>query len=145
MRRSLTLLTVVVVLIGLIAVPAAADPPTIEPQEPFTFTAVDPCTGFEHDITVTITFFDHLGHNNNAVLRDTDRIGSTTSGYELLGGQFHLVDVFDTGFRLSQTDVWRNPDTGDMYQFHGKVRVVGNAAIVDEFSLRCLSGPTILP
>ena len=49
MRRSLTLLAAVMVLIGLIAAPAAADKPTVATPPPDVFTDIDPCTGDEMD------------------------------------------------------------------------------------------------
>ena len=76
MRRLLTLLATVTVLIGLVAAPAAADPPTEAPFEA-NFSDIDPCTGLEMDITVMGTFFDHLGHDNNFVCRIGERTGFT--------------------------------------------------------------------
>jgi hypothetical protein len=143
MRRSLTLLATVMVLIGLIAAPAAADPPT---EAPFLaeFTDVDPCTGLEMDITVMGTFFDHIGHNNNFVGRIGERTGFTSSGYVLVGGHDNFR-ANKNGVSGTFKDVWRNPDNGDKIQATGRFLEVKGDVVIDRFDLRCVGGPTILP
>lgn len=142
MRRSLTLLATVMVLVGLVAAPAAADKPTV--LGPFTneFSDFDPCTGEEMDIELTFTVFEHQGHNNNFVVRLGERTGETSAGYILVGG--HDGFRANTGGEFgSFKDVWRNPENGDKIQATGRFRMVGNSRVIDSFDLRCVGGPTI--
>lgn len=142
--RSITRLLVAAVLIGLIATPAAADVPTVDGPYTDVFGDIDPCTGTEHEITFTVTFFDHLGHNNSLIFRDINRSGSTDSGYVLTGGQLHVVANPNASL-FNFIDVWRNPDTGSKMQARGTFRLAGNSPVVEEFTLRCIGAPTILP
>ena len=131
------------VLVGLMAAPAAADKPA--EFGPFTdgpFQDFDPCTGLEMDVEITFTVFAHEGHNNNFVIRFGERTGETSSGYVLVGG--HDNFRANTGGEFgSFKDVWRNPENGDTMQAAGRFRMVGNAPVVDSFDLRCVGGPTI--
>ena len=143
MRRSLTLLATVMVLVGLMAAPAAADKPTV--VGPFTdvFTDADPCNGVLQEITLNITLFEHQSHENNFVGRSV-LTGTTDAGYVMTGHHETFV-ANKTGVRTNFKDVWRNPDTGDKFQATGSFRVVGNSPVVDSFNLRCVGGPTIFP
>jgi hypothetical protein len=64
--------------LAMVAVPAAADPPTVETFE-FTFEDVNPCTSEIHTVSITLTVFQHfhgdrfVGHGETTV--------STTTGY----------------------------------------------------------------
>jgi hypothetical protein len=128
-----------VTLFGLLASPVAADPPNIGEQEVAEFTAWNPCLNMYEDHTVIFTPFDHF-HANNEVIRDKDRHGFTESGF-LLKGVFHVVFRPD-GVFWHIKDKWRNPVTHDMFHFEGTFRVVGNAPVVEESSLTCITGPT---
>jgi hypothetical protein len=142
MRRLLTLLATVMVLMGLIAAPAAADKPFVD--GPFTagpFTDIDPCTGDPMEVTITFTVFVHEGHNNNFVIRFGDRSGSTDTGYVLLGGHDNFRED-NNGVSASFKDVWRNSENGDKMQATGRLREVGSSAVIDSFDLRCVGGPT---
>ena len=143
MRRSFTLLATVMILVGLMAAPAAADKPTESPYLD-EFTDVDPCTGLEMDITVMGTFFDHVGHNNNFVGHIGERSGFTSSGYVLVGGHDNFR-AHRNGVSGTFKDVWRNPDNGDKMQATGRFLEVKGAVVIDRFDLRCVGGPTILP
>ena len=142
MRRLLTLLVTVVVLIGLMAAPAAADQPTV--FGPFTdgpFPDTDPCTGLEMFVTINLTFYDHIGHGNNFVGR-ADKTGTTSSGYVMVGGH----DNFQANNNVvigSFKDVWRDPVDGTKIQATGRLRIAGNSMVIDEFDLRCVGAPTI--
>lgn len=143
-RGPLFVLAVTAILVGLLAFPAAAGPPVIDgPQPPAEFTDTDPCTGEDHDVSITVTFFDHF-HDNGMLFRDGDRSGFTDSGYFLQGGQLHIVDHSNVEL-VNFTDIWRNPETGEMFVATGRVRFAGNSPVVVEFNLRCITGPTILP
>lgn len=144
MRRSLTLLATVMVLIGLVAAPAAADKPEV--FGPFTneFSDFDPCTGRLMDISITFKAFGHEEHNNNFVGRLGERTGFTNTGYILVGGHDNVRENKNgesSGFK----DVWRNPDNGDKIQATGRFLLVKGTVVIDRFDLRCVGGPTILP
>lgn len=143
MPRRITFLAVVALLIGVMAAPASADRPTVFGPFTNTFTDVDPCTGLLQAVTVTITFNDHEDHNNNFVGR-AETTGTTDAGYVMIGGHDQFV-ANENGVRGSFKDVWRNADSGDKMQASSKLRIVGNAMVIDEFELRCVGGPTILP
>ncbi|MGH8946942.1 MAG: hypothetical protein ACRDVL_12440 [Acidimicrobiia bacterium] len=141
-RGPLFILAVVIAVVGLLALPAAADPPNVETFTE-TFVAPNPCLGNVEQHTITITTADHF-HGDTEVLRDVDRHGFTESGFLLEGGRFHLVEM-EAGIVIKLKDVWRHPDTLEAFQAVLEVRVVGNAPVIDEFTLECLTGPTILP
>ena len=131
------------VLVGLMAAPAAADKPA--EFGPFTdgpFQGFDPCTGLEMDVEITFTVFVHEGHNNNFVNRFGERTGETSSGYVLVGGHDDYRDN-NNGASASFKDVWRNPENGNKLQATGRLRMVGNSAGIDSFDIRCVGGPTI--
>ena len=139
MRRFV--LAVVLALMMAIAVPAAADPPTVFGPFTDTFTDLDPCTGLDQEVTITITFYDHESHNNNFVGR-ANATGTTDTGYVMVGSH--------NGFRANNNvvigsfkDVWRNPDTGAKFHAAGQLRIAGNSIVIDEFNLRCIGAPTL--
>ena len=142
MRRSLTVLAAVAVLVGVMAVPAAADKPVVFETGEFTVTDIDPCTGLLHDLTFNVTIYDHF-HKNNIVTK-IDKVGTTDSGYVLIGGSHHMVERADF-FMMNYKDVWRNPDTGAKMHAIGKIRFAGNSPEIETFELRCIGAPTILP
>ena len=75
MKASLTL----ALLAGLMAAaPAAADAPTPFPLHD-SFVDVDPCTGLEHTVEVTGTFFRHSHTGGNTY--HAERTITTSSGY----------------------------------------------------------------
>ena len=140
-RGPLFLTAVVVILVGLLAIPAAADPPNTEEPVVDEFVAWNPCLGVFEDHTIAFTPFDHF-HSNNALFHDKDRHGFTASGFLLDNGVFN-VRARPDGIFVHLKDVWRNPETGDMFHAEGTFRVVGSAPVVDEFALTCITGPTI--
>ena len=141
MRRSLMLLAAVMVLIGLVAAPAAADKPVQLGPFQEVFVDVDPCTGELMEVTLNFTFFEHSGHNNNFVGLVVTT-GSTDSGYVLTGHNELLVQN-KNGVSYGRKYVGRNPETGDMMQATAKFRMVGNSPVIDSFDLRCVGAPTI--
>ena len=142
MRRSLIILAAAAVLLGVMAVPAAADKPVVTVIPEFTVTDIDPCTGLFHELTFNVTIYDHV-HKNNAVTK-IDKEGTTDSGYVLVGGSHRIVGNNNV-FTINYKDVWRNPDTGAKMDAIGKVRFAGNSPVVESFELRCIGAPTILP
>ena len=142
MRRLFTLLAAVAVLVGLMAAPAAADPPTVFTIPPPTpFLDPDPCTGLDHLITFNVTLHEHQGHSDNFVAR-AEVTGFTSSGYVLIGGHdnFQANNNVLTG---SFKEMWRNPVDGSKFQASGTFRITGNGIVVNEFELRCVGAPTL--
>jgi hypothetical protein len=140
------------VLIGLVAGPAAADPPTEftldlyfdETNSPLPLT--DPCTGesmgyFDLELVVRA----HLGHPNNTVV-GAKGYGTTGSGYVLSGGPDHRVE-WDGGASFASTfsDMWTNPETGDKMHMRSVWVVKDGVPQVDILTSRCVGGPTIEP
>jgi hypothetical protein len=142
MRRSLMLLATVMVLVGLMAAPAAADKPTQIGPFQDVFVDADPCNGTLQEITLNITLFEHQ-HKNNFVGRSV-LTGSTDAGYILTGHHETFVQN-KNGERVNFKDMWRNPVTGDKMHATGSFRMVGNSPVVESFDLRCVGGPTIFP
>ena len=134
---------VVSFLVVALAVPAAADPPNTPPDAPFVdvFDAWNPCLGVMEEHTIVFTPFDHF-HNNNIVFIDKDRHGWTESGY-LMKGTYHLAAHANGNFKESFRDVFRHPDTNSMFHATLTIRFVGNAPVIEEFTLECKTGPTI--
>ena len=79
MRRFMLIAAVLAVLVGVLAVPAAADPP-IEAASANELDRVNPCTGEPNVVTLTGTARIHPGHPNNFVARTTWAI-TTSDGY----------------------------------------------------------------
>lgn len=140
MRRSLMLLAAVMVLIGLVAAPAAADKPVQLGPFQEVFVDVDPCTGELMEGTLNLTFFEHPGHNNNFVGRIV-YTGSTDSGYILKGHETFVPNK--NGVRLRFNVMGRNPETGDKMQRTRTFRMVGNSPEIFSVDLRCVGAPTI--
>ena len=155
MRRSLTLLATVAILIGLVAAPAAADKP-VEYTLDLYFDADnpglpldDPCTGESMGyIDVELVVREHQGHPNNfgGIAKG---YGTTGSGYVLSGSPDHLMikgDPADPEFVSSGfSDMWTNPETGDKMHMHSVFILKNGVPQVDILSSRCVGGPTIEP
>ncbi len=136
-QRGLVALAVTgLLVIGFAAGPASADPPT-EFSVTNTFVALNPCTGLEHEITITLEIREHQGHPNNLTGR-ASRTGSTSDGFVMNHGVEHLQvngNTVSNGF----TDQWRHPD-GSKFKAQGHIVFDQSAGelIVDRFSLTCL-------
>lgn len=126
-------LTLLVLAVGLIAAaPAAADPPTEFPLHDV-FVDVDPCTGLDHTVEITGTFFRHQHANGNTY--HASRTITTSSGY--VG---HGVEVSVDHERIFVlNDVLANPNGN---RIRAKVVVVRNADFttvrVERFRLECI-------
>jgi hypothetical protein len=153
MRRSLTLLATVAILMGLVAAPASADKPTeftVElqfPRDNPDFLVNDPCTGKDMVVDVQLVIREHQGHKNNLVAH-IKGYGTTSSGYVLSGSPEHLMvkgdpanpDLVVSGF----SDMWTNPNGDKMHM--KSVFILRNGVIqVDIFESKCVGGPTIDP
>jgi hypothetical protein len=161
MRRALTLLATVAILIGLVAAPASADKPT-EYRWDLYFDADnpglplnDPCTGLDMGyIDVYLIIREHQGHKNN-LIAITKGYGTTGSGYELSGSPDHVMikgdlanpDLVVSGF----SDMWTNPENGNkMHMKSVFVLKKGDTPDtpviqVDKLEATCVGGPTIDP
>ena len=164
MRRTLTLLATVSILIGLIAAPASADKPTeftvdfifgeggIEPSP---LPLNDPCTGEDMKwFNVHLVIREHQGHRNN-LTGIAKGYGTTGSGYVLSGSPDHLMikgdpanpDLVVSGF----SDMWTNPENGNkMHMKSVFVLKKGDTPDtpviqVDKLEATCVGGPTIEP
>ncbi len=155
MRRTLTLLATVAILIGLVAAPASADTPTEytielyfeEGSSPLPLN--DPCTGesMEYfDILLVIT--EHQGHSNN-LAGIAKGYGTTGSGYVLSGSPDHLMikgDLADPELVASTfSDMWTNPETGDKMHMQSVLVLKDGVVQVDRLSSTYVGGPTMDP
>jgi hypothetical protein len=154
MRRALTLLATVAILIGLVAAPASADKPT-EYRLDLYFDADnpglplnDPCTGLDMGyIDVYLIIREHQGHKNNQT-GIAKGYGETGSGYVLSGSPDHLMikgdpaspDLVVSGF----SDMWTNPN-GDKMHMKSVFILKDGVVQVDILEARCVGGPTIDP
>jgi lysophospholipase L1-like esterase len=128
--KALTLLALAVGLIA--AAPAAADEPTEFPLHDV-FVDVDPCTGLDHTVEITGTFFRH--HHANGNTYHATRTITTSSGY--VG---HGVEVSVDHERIfALNDVLANPNGN---RIRAKVVVVRDADFttvrVERFRLECI-------
>jgi hypothetical protein len=134
MRQLLVapLLAAAVVLAG--AVPAAADRAFEESLEE-TFVDIDPCTGLEHEVTLSVTFYVH-NHDDDTVARGVRSL-STTLGYTGGGTSSYVWNGNVEMFRL--TDLLTN-QSGDRIRasavFVADLR--SETVRIDEFELTCL-------
>jgi hypothetical protein len=142
MRRSLTLLATVAILMGLVAAPAVAEKP-VEFSFDVSWVDVDPCTGDPMDIDVHLEIREHQTHNNN-LTGLAKATGTTSSGYVLSGSPEHLM-IRDSGaFVVSVfSDRWKNPDTGAKMHAQGVFVLKDGVPHVDKFRIWCVGGPTL--
>jgi hypothetical protein len=149
MRRSLTLLATVAILIGLVAAPAAADKPaefTWEfqfPRDNPDFPVIDPCTGEDMIIDVQLVIREHQGHPNN-LTRLAKGYGTTSSGYVLSGSPDHFMEN-DKLLVNTFSDMWRNPGTGAKMHMLSVFVMKDGEVQVDRWETWCVGGPTIDP
>jgi len=141
MRRLLTVLATVAMMMGVLAVPAVADEAEVF-TDTVTFEAGNPCSGELH--IVTINFLISVHDHEDEVLVRLRRTGETSDGFIMEHGKETISEgggVFSAQFR----DPWNNPDTGEKFEAAGRFLEVDGEVIVDDFRLACVSGPTILP
>ena len=105
----LVALAAAVTLVALVvAVPAAADPPTAVPFE-FVFDDVNPCTGDMHTVTIAGTTSVH-DHDGRIVAVRERTISTSPTGFVGHGTDSYILNGQVEMFRL--TDVLTNP-SGD--------------------------------
>lgn len=122
-------------LVGLGAVPAAADAP-VHFSDSVTFTAVNPCTGQDHEVSIDFEIAEHQ-HRNNTVVH-ISRTGETSDGYVMNHGTESFVDNGNVA-RGAFTDNWRDSD-GSKFKAQGVfVFDIANEQLrVDRLSFRCI-------
>lgn len=134
MRRILTLLAVVSMLLGVMAAPAAADPVVFEDST--TFVDLDPCSGVEQEITIYFTIW--VNETDDGVDVRVRRTGHTSAGFVMEHGK-ETFTAFD-GVEMGEfEDPWRNPATGASFVAQGRFLMVDGEVLVDEFRLVCTS------
>lgn len=121
--------------VGGIGSPASADKPT-EFTDSGTFTAENPCTGEEHDVTLTVEGREHS--HGQRFIAHLSRTGTTSDGYVMDHG-VETVSFNGKVFRAAFTDNWSNDD-GSRFQASGVFVERGGEVLVDKFTLRCLGG-----
>ncbi len=135
MRRLLTTLTTVALLIGLVAGPATADTPE-EFTETEKFEDVNPCSGELITITIDAYLSVHM-HDDTYVVR-VKRTGTTSDGYIMEHGRDNFV-ADEMNFSGAFMDPWVNPDLGTKFVAQGRFVVVDDKVIIDDFRLECRS------
>ncbi len=123
--------------------PAIADKPTKFTFPPNVFDDVDPCTGETHEVSVFVDVFFHSGHKG--IIGRAVITGYTDSGYELFAGNEIRLDSGNV-IVLRGKDMWR-ADDGRMFEATRRFTLNQNQGEVkvQEWSLRCIGGETILP
>jgi hypothetical protein len=140
MNRVVTLLVSVVLLVGLVAAPAVANPP--ERFGPFTdvIDGVDPCTGEDHQLTIIWTI--SVKETDDTFTGRVRMSGTTSAGYTMVDSR-HIVKDAPNGFKDVNYELWWNESTGDVYEFNGVFYFSeASGMVVDEVTLTCLTGPT---
>jgi hypothetical protein len=114
MRRLAIPVLAALLVVGLVAAPAAADKPTpiSYPEE---VTDTNPCTGEEFTAYLTFEGYEH--HHKNNYVRTGTLTGSTTDGYFSDNGREKLV-VGQRTATLTFHSTWSN-DEGSKYKVNG--------------------------
>ncbi len=137
-RRAVALIGALVLMaVGLLAVPASADAPIVFSTSQ-TIVDVNPCTGELNEITLNTDFRVHEHRNN--VVGHISRSGETDSGYVLTNGVESFVENHNV-VRAMFSDQWRHAD-GSMFRAAGHFTVNFNTGevVVDQLTVRCLGG-----
>lgn len=140
LRRAIPIVVIVVALVGLAALPAAADRPD-EFSVSFSIVSVNPCTGEPHYIDFDFDISVHE-HNNNFVGHIAASGTAEPGGYTMKGvhnfveNSNVVVDFFNHVF---------SNDEGSKYEASGRFMMNHGEVTMDRFELRCIGAPTILP
>jgi len=137
MRRLIYVVTLAMVFVGVVAVPAMADKPTTITPEPLVRERLNPCSGLEHEVTVNPVVSMH-DHNNNELFHVSYYAGTTSSGYTLVAGTENAMknnNVVRGTFNFH----WRHAD-GSKFVEQGKfvINFQKNEMLVDVLGSRCL-------
>ena len=142
MRRALVLIGAIAMLVGVMALPAAADDPEVF-NDSFSFDAPNPCTGLIHTVTIDLLISIH-DHGADGQFFRAQRTGHTSDGYVMTSGReriSYVNGVFDAFFR----DRWHNPSNGQGFEAAGRFLEVDGEVVYDDFRLVCTTGPTLYP
>ena len=135
LKRLLAMTGCMIMLSGVFVVQAGAAPPE-RFTETNTFTDVNPCTGQEHQVTVTTAVTIHENNRNFVVTGRTTV--STSDGYVGRGGDSFVENA--GGARGNLNVQVRGPD-GERFRVRGNFAFNANQDELkfDRFSLTCTS------
>ncbi len=135
MRRTLISSLLAASLVLAVAAPASGGPRVSITDDPMTFIDVDPCTGLEHEVTISVTFLVHF-HDGVTVARGV-RTLATSSGYVGRGTSSFVangnVEVFRFSDRLADGSGNRIRASGVFV-----LDLSSGTVRVDKFTLTCL-------
>ncbi len=136
MRRLATAFALSTALLGVGAPTASADAPTVVEFDEH-FPDVNSCTGSLDMFHIHNVGHDHGGHPNGFV-SVVQRTGYTASGFEVVNGRAAFV-VNDNGLKLSISDQWIQPETGQRLHATYILKLDSDFnVVVENFSSRCL-------
>ena len=141
-------LALIIVLV-LIMVPVsvfAKGPPVVVELPPIIFTEINPCTGSDHEVTLTSTLRVHAFENNDRYHENTQFFSEVTtsdgfSGDFVLGPDaINIGDKVETYTFISNVTL-SNDDTGELLKVHINTNITvvdgETKAEVDNFRLWC--------
>lgn len=133
MRRTLTMLAVMIMTLGVVAAPALADG-EFTFTDTDTFEDVNPCSG--ETITITIEFLVQIHEHPDDFSVRVRRTGSTSDGFIMAHGSetFSAVDGVEQGEFM---DPWNNPATGDKFVAQGRFLAIDGEVVFEDFRLEC--------
>jgi hypothetical protein len=147
MRRPLTLLATVAILIGLVAAPAAADKPTEIVWPLITYEGWDPCTG--EVMTETIQWIGNVHSHRNNVVETAKVTGFTSTGYVMLSSP-DVVMINGNVLMTVYNKRWIRPDGDDRRHTSRRILIKNYGPDPADWDIRmwtdrnwCTSGPTI--
>lgn len=135
MRRVVTLVAVVLVMVGVMAVPAAADG-EFTFRDSFTFEDINPCSGELQTVTINVLVQVHE-HPDDLFIR-ARRTGYTSTGFVMAHG-WERFTISDGTITSHFEDPWNNPETGEKFGVAGRWSEVDGVLAFDEFVITCLS------
>ena len=148
MRRSLTLLATVAILIGLVAAPAAADKPTyVEfPIDVDDFLGLDdPCNEGESLGGYDIVLKGREHYHAKSLVAIVKGFGTTDNGgYVLSGSPDHVTFRWDGSMYIEGfSDTWYSPATGDKFRMVATFVEKDGELQVEKWRTWCLGSPSV--
>ena len=138
-RRTLALVAITALMVvGLGAAPALADPPETF-TVPATFDGIDnPCTGVAFEATGSVTVTIHETHDGKGIVGRTTATATSTDGYELTSRKNRFMDNGSI-FKERLRDIWEHPN-GSSFSVQGKFiyNITDDVVVVDMFGATCL-------
>jgi hypothetical protein len=135
-RRLIYAVTLAMVFVGISALPAMADKPTIFTPRPQVLESMNPCSGLDHEVTVNPVVSMH-DHQYNGLFH-VSYTGTTSSGFTLIAGQENAMRN-DNVVRGTFNFQWRHVD-GSKFVEQGKfvINFQKNEMLVDVLGSRCI-------